>query len=65
MMKERVCLHLAHVELPPSEYSPQGISSICPIPNDMMDLIKSQMPNLLENTISLLLEEGCIIEGSD
>ena len=56
LQKERTCLHLMKVKLPPTKYSPDGIVCSCPIPDDMLKILK-EMPSLLERTGELLLEE--------
>ena len=60
MLKERVCLHLAQVDLPPTEYTPDGIQASCSIPPDMMAMIEKHMPSLLTGDGKRLLEEANI-----
>jgi len=57
LLKERTCLHLARVQLPPTEYTPNGVDVSCPLPKDMMKMLYD-MPDLLEEARPLLLEEG-------
>lgn len=57
MMKERTCLHLVRVQLPATEYTPGGIDVKCPLPDDLNKML-SEMPELLLEVKSQLLEEG-------
>ena len=57
MLQERVCLHLAQVDLPPTEYTPDGIQTSCSIPPDMKAMIEKHMPSLLTGDGKRLLEE--------
>lgn len=57
LIKERTCLHLLKVELPPTKYSPKGIKSSCPLPEDMNTML-TEMPELWEKAKPILLEEG-------
>lgn len=57
MKQERVCLHLARIQTPPCNSAPNGIDVICPLADDMMDIL-NQIPNLVESATSELIEEG-------
>jgi 23S rRNA-/tRNA-specific pseudouridylate synthase len=57
LIKERTCLHLIKVDLPPTEYTPSGISVSSPLAQDLYVMIKA-MPGLLEKARPLLLEQG-------
>ena len=61
MHKERVCLHLARVDLPPTELTPDGIQASCPIPNDMKAMIETAMPSLLTGEAKQVLEDAGVI----
>jgi len=63
MLKERVCLHLAQVDLPPTEFSPDGIQASCQIPPDMRAMIDNYMPALLtcDARVTLADETGTIL----
>jgi len=61
LVKERTCLHLARVQLPPTEYTPNGVDVSCPLPEDIMKMLKRmewQGSGLLEEARPLLLAEG-------
>lgn len=55
---ERTCLHLLKLSLPPSQYAPAGIEAECPLPDDMMVLLETQLPNVLRDAEAVLNEEG-------
>lgn len=57
LQKERTCLHLAHLKIPPSEYCPKGIDVSCGLSQDMLDMFML-MPELLEKTRDALAKEG-------
>ena len=59
--KERVCLHLARVDLPPTEFTPDGIQASCPIPKDMKTMIEISMPSLLVGEAKHVLEDAGVI----
>ena len=61
MLKERVCLHLTRVDLPPTEFTPDGIRASCPIPNDMKAMIENSMPSLLVGEAKHVLEDSGVI----
>eukprot|EP00957_Ditylum_brightwellii_P168220 12807131-Ditylum_brightwellii.AAC.1 len=58
MLKERVCLHLCHVELPPTEYCSEGVVASCPLPEDMRRMLSNFLPDVLEDTKAVLEDEG-------
>ena len=57
LMKERTCLHLARVQLPSTEYTPNGVDVSCPLAEDLMKILQ-EMPELLDEARPILLEEG-------
>ena len=62
LMKERVCLHLSRLRLPATaEYSPDGIDATCPLPSDLMKLLKALPHELLDEARPVLAKEGIII----
>jgi len=76
MLGERTCLHLGRVQLVPTTVTmgvedagsttnvlPNGLDVTCPIPRDMHDMIAVYMPQLLEEVIPLLAEEGITFES--
>jgi len=58
MKKERTCLHLARIQLPPSEYAPNGIDVSCPLANDLEGMLKAMPTSFVEETRQLLLEDN-------
>ena len=64
MPGERVCLHLARLQLPPTTAVPQGIDVSCPIQNDMLDMLRVYAPNVLEQSLDTFRREGILIESS-
>ena len=61
MPPERTCLHLAQLVLPPTSACPDGIHVSCPIPNDMMDMLKHHLPRVLEEARPILKKEGIVL----
>jgi len=58
LMKERVCLHLSRLRLPPSEYVPDGIDVTCPLPPDLITILEALPMELLDAARPILAEEG-------
>lgn len=62
LMKERVCLHLARVELPETEHSPGGVDVSCPLPPDLARMLKAKgMRELLDEARPILGKEGIVV----
>ena len=59
---ERLCLHLLEVSLPPTELTPTGIKVTCPVPDDMMTLLRTHLPKVLRDSESALQQEGLSLE---
>ncbi|KAI2493842.1 RNA pseudouridylate synthase [Fragilaria crotonensis] len=59
---ERICLHLLKLSLPPTEYTPNGIDVECPLPDDMMTLLRTQLPDVLRDADTILKEEGLTLQ---
>lgn len=59
---ERICLHLLKLSLPPTEYTPNGIEAECPLPNDMMELLQTQLPDVLRDAETILRQEGLTLQ---
>jgi len=57
LIKERVCLHLLRVQLPATEYTPDGIDVTCPLPPDLLKIL-DEMPDLLDQARPILSKEG-------
>jgi hypothetical protein len=46
-----------HIQVPPTEYAPEGIDVCSPIPEDMHRMLNN-MPGLTEQAIPILQVEG-------
>lgn len=60
---ERFLLHLARVQLPATNLTPE-IDISCPLPDDMMRILKHNIPEVLDEARSILKTEGVIIPDS-
>ena len=62
LMKERVCLHLARLQLPATEYlqAENGIDVTCPLPPDLAKMLKAMPKQLLDEARPILEKEVCI-----
>lgn len=60
LLPERTCLHLLKLELPETNVCPP-INAFCPLADDMMSLLKNQLPDVLKEAQVILMEE----EGID
>eukprot|EP00957_Ditylum_brightwellii_P174481 13284900-Ditylum_brightwellii.AAC.1 len=49
----------------PTLYTPKGIDCTCPIPDDMMNMIKVHMPNVWEQARVILEEEEGLVLTKD
>jgi tRNA pseudouridine65 synthase len=61
---ERICLHMARMQLPPTDAVPEGIDVTCPIPTDMLQMLHNYAPNLLNDALNVFKQEGIIIEST-
>jgi 23S rRNA-/tRNA-specific pseudouridylate synthase len=62
---ERTCLHLLQLQLPPTPVSPDGISVMSPVPQDMMTMIQEHMlPEVVEEARIVLQQEGLSMDSS-
>lgn len=57
MPGERLCLHLAGLKLPSTPACPNGIHATCPLPDDMMEMLKVHLPNVLKEAQPILEQE--------
>lgn len=62
MIPERTCLHLARLEIPACPMFPEGIDATSPLEEDMMKLLETQLPLVLEEARDALREEGIVLE---
>ena len=60
LMPRRVCLHLGRLVLPPTESAPRGVDVACPLPNDLMGLLKENLPDTFRRATPVLEEEGVV-----
>ena len=58
---ERICLHLSRLQFDPTPACPDGIDVHCPLPQDMLRLLKEQLPDVLREAESVLREEGILL----
>lgn len=62
---QRLCLHLAKMSLPSLENSETaGLEVACEIPDDMMGLLRTWMPTVLEEARIVMEEEGILVPPS-
>lgn len=58
MPGERLCLHLVELKLPRTCACPDGIHASCPLPEDMMEMLKLHLPDVLQEAQPILEQEG-------
>jgi tRNA pseudouridine65 synthase len=58
LLPERTCLHLAKLELEPTHVSPDGIVVTCPLAPDMLRMLQDHLPDVLQQALPILQEEG-------
>jgi tRNA pseudouridine65 synthase len=58
MLSERTCLHLVKLELEPTHVSPDGIVVTCPLAPDMLRMLQEHLPDVLQQALPILQEEG-------
>lgn len=58
---ERICLHLARMQLPPTSFIPSGLDVRSPIADDMMMLLRDHLPEVLLEAQSELKDEGIML----
>lgn len=61
---ERICLHMARMQLPSTDAVPEGIDVACPMLDDMLNILKVYAPDLLEEARPVLAQEGIIVEAN-
>jgi 23S rRNA-/tRNA-specific pseudouridylate synthase len=62
---ERICLHLARLQIPPTEAVPEGIDVSSPIYEDILEMLRVYAPDVLEQSLDVLKAEGVIIEPNE
>lgn len=60
---ERICLHLARMQIPPNDEIPEGLDVSCPLMDDMLDMLRVYAPDVLENALPKLKEEGVLLDA--
>ncbi|KAL9187288.1 hypothetical protein ACHAXT_001391 [Thalassiosira profunda] len=60
---ERIALHLARMQLVPTEDFPEGIDVKAPLLDDMLALLRNYAPEVLESAMPVLQEEGILLEA--
>lgn len=58
---ERICLHLARLQIPSTEFT-ETIDCSCPLPKDILDMLNNYAPNVLKEAMPLLESEGILME---
>jgi len=72
--KQRTCLHLARLTIPPLseggksenhllQLPNEGVDVSCPLPNDMTEILNCMTKGVLEDALVVLREEGIIIDN--
>ena len=61
---ERICLHMARMQLPSTDAVPEGIDVACPMLDDMLNVLKVYAPDVLEEARPVLAQEGIIVEAT-
>jgi len=66
LQSERTCLHLLKLELPPNPVTPNGISVVDALPQDMMDMLQKHfLPGFLNDAEKALNEEGLCLNSEN
>lgn len=60
---ERICLHLARMQIPPNDEIPDGIDVSCPLMDDMLEMLRLYAPDVLESALPKLKEEGILLDA--
>ena len=60
---ERICLHLARMQIPPNDEIPNGLDVSCPLMDDMLEMLRVYAPDVLENAQPKLKEEGVLLDA--
>jgi 23S rRNA-/tRNA-specific pseudouridylate synthase len=60
---ERVFLHLARLQIPPTKFTPDGIDCACPLPNDMLNVLNIYAPDILKEALPILEKEGILVNS--
>jgi len=58
MQKERTCLHLVQIQLPITEYTPDGVAATCPLSNDLQKMLASMPQSFVKESRRLLALDG-------
>lgn len=60
LIKEITCLHLARIQMPPSEYAPNSVDIVHrPLVDDLRVMgMRNQIPELLESTRPIIIKKG-------
>eukprot|EP00551_Chaetoceros_affinis_P008192 CAMPEP_0203662882 /NCGR_PEP_ID=MMETSP0090-20130426/687_1 /ASSEMBLY_ACC=CAM_ASM_001088 /TAXON_ID=426623 /ORGANISM="Chaetoceros affinis, Strain CCMP159" /LENGTH=831 /DNA_ID=CAMNT_0050525721 /DNA_START=408 /DNA_END=2900 /DNA_ORIENTATION=- len=62
---ERICLHLARLQMEPTPFTPHGIDCSCPLQEDILNMLRVYAPGVLEEALPVLREEGILIDVPD
>lgn len=61
---ERICLHLGRIQLPPSKIMPNGLDVSCPMCFDMLEMLNVYAPDILQQSLPILKQEGILIDNN-
>lgn len=65
LLPERTCLHLLHLQLPPTAVSPRRISITSSVAPDMMAMMQNHLlPEIMKEAMAALEEEDLCLESS-
>lgn len=62
--EQRTCLHLARMQLPPSDVCPEGIDVQCALADDMLSMLQEHLPDVLRDAEPILEQEGISLDGA-
>lgn len=58
---QRLCLHLARIQLPATDATPGGLDVRCELPEDICAIIRDNLPEVFEEAKGVLAEEGILV----
>jgi len=61
MPGQRLCLHLARIQLPATDVTPGGLDVRCELPEDICSIIRDNLPEVFEDAKGVLAEEGILV----
>ena len=58
---QRLCLHLARIQLPTTDATQGGLDVRCELPEDICAIIRDNLPEVFEEAKGVLAEEGILV----